>query len=125
MKNREKYAEEIKNYKGENFCEDFIKPVVLEERSLFYCDCVDCSQCRMIQMLWLDEEYTEPEIDWSQVKVNTPILVKDYDEQKWKKRHFAKCVDGNVFAWCYGKTSYSVSSDECVSEWKYAKLAEV
>ena len=31
MKNYEKYADELKEYKGLNFCKDFVKPNILEE----------------------------------------------------------------------------------------------
>lgn len=31
MTNLEKYAEEIKNYNGDNFCGDFIRPIILKE----------------------------------------------------------------------------------------------
>ena len=34
---------------------------------------------------WLFSEYKEPEVDWSKVKVDTPILVKDTEESEWKK----------------------------------------
>lgn len=30
MKNREKYAEEIRNYRGRDFCGEFIKPTILK-----------------------------------------------------------------------------------------------
>ena len=33
MKNREKYAEEIKNYNGTNFCKDFIKPIIYKQEA--------------------------------------------------------------------------------------------
>ena len=36
MKNREKYAEEIKNYNGTNFCKDFIQPVVFNRDNCKY-----------------------------------------------------------------------------------------
>ena len=29
------------------------------------------------------------EVDWSTVKVDTPVLVKDYEDNAWTKRHFA------------------------------------
>lgn len=55
MKNREKYAEEIKNYKGNEFCCDFVMPVILKKKE---CDIFStCSQCYLVQQLWLDEEY--------------------------------------------------------------------
>ena len=39
-------------------------------------------------------EYKEPEIDWSKVKVDTPILVKRSKEAEWERRYFAKFEDG-------------------------------
>lgn len=126
MKNREKYAEDIKNYKGENFCEDFIKPVVLKTRGN-KCECASCEHCRLIRALWLDEEYVEPvqEIDWSKVPVDTPILVRDFNEQVWVKRYFAKFKDGCVYSWYGGATSWSNDVYQQLTKWKYAKLAEV
>ena len=34
MTNAEKYREKIENYKGVNFCMDFVKPLVLEEGAI-------------------------------------------------------------------------------------------
>ena len=124
MKNYEKYANEIKNYKGNKFCSKFIKPYILK---IDNCNDVNCGKCRMLQLLWLLEEYKEPkepEIDWSKVKVDTPILVKEYEEQDWVKRHFAKYEDGFVYAWIDSCTSWTVLHDEEMSAWKYAKLPE-
>lgn len=63
----------------------------------------------------------EPEIDWYKVAVDTPILVKDSEDEAWHRRHFAKYVNGRVYAWDDGKTSWT---EECVIAWEYAKLAE-
>ena len=120
MKNREKYAEEIKNYNGTNFCKDFIQPVVFNRDN---CNLVACGMCAMLTALWLDEEYTQPEVDWSKIAVDTPILVRDSKTGNWYKRYFAKFKDEKVYAWFYGKTSWT--SDNEPKEWKYAKLAEM
>ena len=66
-------------------------------------------------------EYEEPEVDWSKVEVDTPILVKNSEDEEWRKRHFAKYKNGNVYAWSDGLTSWT-AYDKMV--WKYAKLAE-
>ena len=117
MKNYEKYAEEIKNYEGNNFCNNFVIPVIRKG-----CECLgSCEQCRMLQTLWLMEEYEEPETDWSKVEVDTPILVRTVEGAEWTKRHFAKYEDGMVYVWTNGKTSWT-GADEI--KWKYAKLAE-
>ena len=126
MKNYEKYADEIREYKGkENFCDDFVIPHILNSSNCN--EIVTCGVCRMLQMIWLMEEYEEPkepEVDWSKVATDTPILVrytKDEDEE-WVKRHFAKYENGKVYTYSYGSTSWS--ADGTVTAWNYAKLAE-
>ena len=119
MKNYEKYADEIKGYKGINICSEFIKPHILEADN---CNGIDCQRCAMLQMLWMLEDYKEPEVDWSKVAVDTPILVRDYESQEWDARHFAKYGDGVVYSWDGGSTSWTSRGN--VTEWKYAKLAE-
>ena len=119
MKNYEKYADEIREYKGDYFCNDFVKPNILKSDC---CDGVNCSRCYMLQMLWLMKEYEEPEVDWSKVKVDTPILVRDYKSQEWEARHFAKYEDGVIYSWDGGSTSWTSRGN--VTEWRYAKLAE-
>ena len=121
MKNYEKYADEIKKYNGFNFCRDFVKPHILKSRS---CANTSCDQCKMLQIIWLMEEYEEPEkpeVDWSEVKVDAPILVRQGNNGDWLERHFAKYENGNVYAWVDGQTSWT-GADKI--KWKYAKLAE-
>ena len=121
MKNYEKYEDEIKKCDGSNFCRDFVKPHILKSRS---CTNTSCDQCKMLQMLWLLEDYEEPETDWSKVAVDTPILVRQTKDGEWLRRHFAKYEDGIVYAWKDAFTSWTVSFDEDVYAWKFAKLAE-
>ena len=123
MKNYEKYADEIREYKGSSgyFCNKFIMPHILKKDS---CAGISCEHCHTLQMIWLLEDYEEPEepeIDWSKIKVDTPVLVKNRENEEWKKRHFAKYKNGNVYAWSNGLTSWT-AYDKMV--WKYAKLTE-
>lgn len=122
MKNYEKYKDEINNCKDETFCNDFVKPHILRRDS---CAGVGCIKCCMLQMIWLMEDYEEPkeepEIDWSKVEVDTPVLVKNIENEEWKKRHFAKYENGHVHVWNNGSTSWSAY---CVYDYKYAKLPE-
>ena len=83
-----------------------------------------CDQCKMLQTIWLLEDYKEPEgpeVDWSKVKVDTPILIRDYEGQEWARRYFAKYENETIYAWDGGRTSWT---GDGVTEWKYAKLAE-
>ena len=120
MKNYEKYADEIREYKGDCFCVDFVKPNILKSD---HCES-DCTKCRMLQAMWLLEEYEEPEVDWSKVEVDTPILVRTDESTTWVRRCFAKYEDGIVYVWNLGRTSWSATNDKDVSAWPYAKLAE-
>ena len=118
MKNYEKYADEIKGCDGSNFCRDFVKPHILKSRS---CANTSCDQCKMLQMLWLLEDYEETETDWSKVEVDTPILVRYSEDGEWLRRHFAKYEDGIVYAWTDAYTSWT---GDFVTPWELAKLAE-
>ena len=120
MKNYEKYADEIRKYKGDSICTDFIEPYILKSINA-KCINTSCPKCHLYRTIWLMEEYEEPEVDWSKVEVDTPILVKAIDDGKWKKRYFAKYEGGVVYAWDGGKTSWN---KDCVASWQYAKLAE-
>ena len=124
MKNYEKYADEIKRehkVSSGYFCSNFIMPHILKKDS---CAGINCEHCHMLQMLWLLEEYEEQkeqETDWSKVKVDTPILVKEIENKNWIRGYFAKYEDGKVYAWSNGRTSWTTSY---IISWKYAKLVE-
>ena len=66
----------------------------------------------------------EHEIDWYKVPVDTPILVRDSESEAWKHRYFAKYVNGVVYAWMMGRTSWSADNNGDVFDWNIAKLAE-
>ena len=124
MKNYEKYADKIKNYGYDSFCDDFIQPYILKQNG---CGGMDCEQCNMIQMIWLMKEYEEPKVDWSKVKVDTPILVRDGENNEWQRSYFAKYENGFVYTWIAGATSWTAvgyEKGENVYRWNYAKLAE-
>lgn len=63
-------------------------------------------------------------VDWPKVKVDTPVLVRDFENQDWKKRYFAFFDDELIYTWDGGATSWSVKNKDAIP-WKYAKLAEV
>ena len=131
MTNREKYAEQILDIAciGELLAvgKNTMKPVSCADTL-----CEDCyfgmdvdKKCGDACREWCEYEYVEPQIDWSKVPVDTPILVRDSQDDEWIHRHFAKFEDGVVYAWSNGKTSWSLLSlDKVDWNWKYAKLAE-
>lgn len=63
-------------------------------------------------------------VDWSKVKVDTPILVS-LDDETWLCRYFAAFKNGIVYTWSGGATSWSVRKREHQDAWSLAKLAEV
>lgn len=61
-------------------------------------------------------------VDWSKVKIDTPILVKN-DGCVWLRRYFAEYKNGKVRTYFNGATSWSF--DGRMDSWDCAKLAEV
>ena len=117
MKNREKYADEIINTTINNDDCDITRKIAGIE-----CDenMYDCAECNRKYAEWLEAEYVEPQIDWREVEIDTPIFVS-CDGEKWEKAHFASYIDGCLNAWYDGRTSFT---EKNVCFWPYAKLAE-
>ena len=128
----------IEKYKDELIKLCVVNPSVLakvkvrgknELAACAWTDCIDCvyyknGECNSKTEEWLFSEYKEPEVDWSKVKVDTPILVRNYESNEWIKRYFAEYRSGEVYAWKYGATSWTANNEYAVSSWNYAKLAE-
>ena len=126
MTNREKYAEQIID-----MAVNTISIAVDKKGKPCDCNAIRCSDCtfsgeRCRERLkeWAEQEYVEPSVDWSKVAVDTKILVRDSEDEKWRRRYFARYENNIVFAWTYGSTSYSSCGYDDVTDWKYAKLAE-
>lgn len=86
----------------------------------------DSCHCGLRSMKWLVSEYKEPEVDWSSVPIDTPVLVSNNGE-KWYRRYFASVDDeGKPLVFPDGRTSWS--NARCSRMWtsyKYIELAEV
>ena len=78
----------------------------------------------MLQTIWLMEDYVEPEVNWSEVKVDTPILVRNAEDEPWLRRYFAKYENGRIHAWSVGRTSWTANTIAHTTSYAYAKLAE-
>lgn len=128
MLNIEKYKEELENIGVINSNGLAVidgKPCMCQEAECNMCEFRSEESCCFYKTdNWLFSEYKEPEIDWSKVKVDTPILVRESEKNPWLKRHFAKFKGGKVYAWNSGKTSWSIEDKIGMLCWKYAKLAE-
>lgn len=62
---------------------------------------------------------------WSQMPIDTPVLVSETGEgHDWHRRHFSGVVDGKVTVWAEGRTYYtSKDYGNCKAPWKYIKFA--
>lgn len=128
MTNAEFYRHEIER-EHENFCGSFLIPKILAPKNqkciIYDCVCEDdirmeCKRCQLVQAAWLQEEHKEPSVDWENVPMDTPILVR-YGDGKWAKRHFAGVKDDGVLAWSNGRTSHTETN---TTLWVHAKLWE-
>lgn len=63
----------------------------------------------------------EEHIDWSKVKVDTKVLVKDVIDKNWTERHFAKYESGKVYVFVNGGTSWTT---KYTNPYNYTKLAD-
>ena len=129
MKNYEKYKNKLinSNYINKNgedvFCDNFVEPKILKPLGK-ECSDITCSYCRVLTMIWLMDQYKEPEeleVDWSKVPIDTKIYVKESIYDMWLKKYFAKYENGKIYAWDDGRTSCTTVH---VTPWRYGKLAE-
>lgn len=125
MKNRERFKEQLATACKQDafsvFFDQYIRPYY-QCRSWAERGVNDDHKLVILTTLWLDEEYQEPEVDWSKVEVDTPILVST-DGQTWYHRYFAEYYDETVYAFQEGTTSWTNTSNVNTG-WEYAKLAE-
>lgn len=130
MTNREKYAEQILDIAttGHSIAVDekgnFYKCSELKCKDCIFGDLGDCRSCYEKVKEWSEQEYVEPPVDWSKVPVDTKVYVRDFDDESWRPRYFARFEDGRIFTWTAGATSFSKDCCANISWWRQAKLAE-
>lgn len=64
------------------------------------------------------------EVDWSKIPVDTKVLVRNSQDQKWGQRYFAKYEDEKVYTFMNGATSWSSWTWDNIIPWEEAKLVE-
>lgn len=123
MTNREKYAKEILDIvcEGSDVAVKNGVPCKCNKITCRECDFDNTAVCLNNRVKWFKAEYVESPVDWLKVPIDTPILVRDLENERWRKRHFAKYEGGKVYAFERGCTSWS--QDEFLCSWEYAKLA--
>lgn len=133
MKNIEKYKNElIKSIKEDGMICKFVKKHevyrMFGNDSKSYCK-MTCVTCGTALKLWLDEEYEEPpkpEVDWSNVPVDTLVRVRDGEDGEWLLRYFKGINDKHLRrryeAWESGATSKTADGKYLC--WNYCELVE-
>lgn len=130
MKNREKYKNELMDFiKTDGRMCGFVKKhevsSMLGKDIESLCE-MDCIACEMVLNLWLDEEYEEPEVDWSKVPVDTLVRVRDLESEEWTLRYFKgideEATESRYMAWGNGTTSKTAYGN--YTHWRYCELVE-
>ena len=94
MTNYQGYKDDIERLGDGKVAFDKSKNKIVRCAVLFACE--DCAfyanrdDCTLNAMKWAAEEYKEPEVDWSKVPVDTPVLIS-VDNKNWFNRYFARC----------------------------------
>lgn len=91
------------------------------EDCLFFRKYNNGTHCTLSCVKWLVSEYKEPEVDWSSVPIDTPVLVSD-DGVNWERRYFVRKPAEAMFG-VYNNGATSWSADGYVVWYRYAKLA--
>lgn len=128
MKNREKYKNELMDViKTDGRVCGFVKNHevfrMLGKDWESFCS-MDCIACGTALQLWLDEEYEEPEVDWSNVPVDTLVRVRDREEEEWTLRYFKGIEEEGYInrfqTWVDGATSITTYGE--YENWPYCEL---
>lgn len=92
-------------------------------KCLFY-DNTRPSNCFINRIKWLVAEYKEPEIDWGNISIDTPVLVSE-DGVVWHHRHFAGISkeDSCPSVWLNGLTSWTAIGNAV--SYPYIKLVKL
>lgn len=132
MTNYEKYKDTIDRLWKLNFLIGINKDTdAIENCYRIHCENCKFSQrfndedCHIVKAKWLMSEYDELDVDWANVPIDTPILIKNYEETSWQPAYFAGLnEEGYVTAWANGRTSWT-NDGVSATKWKYAKLADI
>ena len=119
MKNIEKYKKLVLSIvvNGHGLCE-----LAAKAHGTTNCENRKCVDCRTRVGEWLYREY-EPQIDWSKVPVDTPVVVTGETITKYN-RHFAKFENNEVYTFNAGATSWTApNSIYATTVWNKTELA--
>lgn len=127
MTNYKCYKESIDSIlqRGENiaFNIDTKEVVSCQELSCVNCLFNENDNCDVNKIKWIVAEYVDPEIDWTKVPINTPVLVSN-DRINWVRRYFAEVIETGTIYVVYAGGTTRWSSNGWMEQYKYAKLID-
>lgn len=117
MKNYEKYMNEyVTSLTDDTVCDFLKKRVLLDEQHCRYGE-GSCRTCDIRLADWFTQEYL-PQIDWSKVPVDTPVIChrsKDYNSTL--KRHVKRVSNDYVITFNNGMTSHTATECTGITCW--------
>lgn len=108
MKNKEKYKDQIMHQatRGDS-CNQFVNGIILKSYGLDCNNLPNCSMCRLLSSMWLEEEVTEqhnePVTKWDKVKTDTLIIIDRFTDPKL--RYFKDFFDNTIRYYSHGRSS--------------------
>ena len=127
MLNKEKFKDSIDLIRksGEDLALYKGRPAICAKINCDDCDFNIGDDCEQAEEKWLNGEYVAVETDWAEVPIDTPIFVKNHEDDPWQRRHFAGYDCGTIYAYNNGQTSWTdkIGSLQAREAWKYAELA--
>lgn len=131
LKEKQRMCEDYLNVYDE--CQREICPMAIKLLDMKYCserefDSIMC--CAFVkeypeQAVEVVEQWSKDnprEIDWTKVPPNTPVLIRDEDDENWEKRMFAICLPNALSKfYCFSNGSDWESAFE-LTLWQQCKL---
>ena len=71
----------------------------------------------------LNYDFTEI-IDWSKVEVDTPVWVRESNNDSWQPRHFHSFIDGMYACITNGYSIHTTQDKNVTFSWKYCSLTD-
>lgn len=140
MKNKEEYWDvilDIMMKSGVPFAVDRSSGKVIPCEDITCPDCIFCNNekyknksCAGSRVMWLNED-VDHLAKFRNLPVDTPIFVRDNEEEKWRPRYFSKVgSDDAIYVFRRGTTSFTAkdcfgdTNTELDVPYKFSKLME-
>lgn len=90
-----------------------------------YANCYALEEQEPLLAIKIVSEIVEQKpIDWTTLKLNTKVYVRNSLYDKWLPRHFKEYKDGKIYVFCLGRTSFTANGENDVTGYDYGMLAK-